>query len=151
MKHVFPSSWGENWGINGYMKIAKDRNNHCSIASHASFPNIFWTPGGRKGGLGRDSIQWSAFHFPVTSLRWVCSTVEFLKRSIALWILGPAHSISKGQLCTWWVFMTLAATWLSLLMVIQMVSLKIMNSNIVSSISLFCEMISFLWSNMEFI
>nr|XP_048303516.1 cathepsin J-like isoform X1 [Myodes glareolus] len=38
---LIKNSWGEAWGINGYMKIAKDRNNHCSIASQASYPNIF--------------------------------------------------------------------------------------------------------------
>ncbi|XP_005078486.1 cathepsin J isoform X2 [Mesocricetus auratus] len=38
---LIKNSWGEGWGINGYMKIAKDRNNHCAIASFASFPNIF--------------------------------------------------------------------------------------------------------------
>ncbi|XP_028627808.1 cathepsin J isoform X2 [Grammomys surdaster] len=38
---LIKNSWGEEWGMNGYMKIAKDRNNHCGIASLASFPNIF--------------------------------------------------------------------------------------------------------------
>ncbi|GAB1298284.1 Cathepsin J [Apodemus speciosus] len=38
---LIKNSWGEKWGMNGYMKIAKDRNNHCGIASLASFPNIF--------------------------------------------------------------------------------------------------------------
>ncbi|KAK7812034.1 hypothetical protein U0070_018594 [Myodes glareolus] len=34
------SSWGESWGMNGYMKIAKDRNNHCGIVSFAQFPDV---------------------------------------------------------------------------------------------------------------
>ncbi|XP_021071402.1 cathepsin J isoform X1 [Mus pahari] len=38
---LIKNSWGEEWGMNGYMKIAKDRNNHCGIASLASYPNIF--------------------------------------------------------------------------------------------------------------
>ncbi|XP_052012973.1 cathepsin J isoform X2 [Apodemus sylvaticus] len=38
---LIKNSWGEEWGMNGYMKIAKDHNNHCGIASLASFPNIF--------------------------------------------------------------------------------------------------------------
>nr|prf cathepsin L-related protein [Rattus norvegicus] len=38
---LIKNSWGEEWGINGFMKIAKDRNNHCGIASQASFPDIF--------------------------------------------------------------------------------------------------------------
>uniref|UniRef100_A0A8C2N3V3 Cathepsin J n=1 Tax=Cricetulus griseus TaxID=10029 RepID=A0A8C2N3V3_CRIGR len=38
---LIKNSWGEEWGMKGYMKIAKDQNNHCAIASYASFPNIF--------------------------------------------------------------------------------------------------------------
>ncbi|XP_021516688.1 cathepsin J isoform X1 [Meriones unguiculatus] len=38
---LIKNSWGENWGMRGYMKIARDRNNHCGIASQASFVDIF--------------------------------------------------------------------------------------------------------------
>ncbi|XP_052583936.1 cathepsin J-like isoform X2 [Peromyscus californicus insignis] len=38
---MIKNSWGEDWGIDGYMKIAKDRNNHCAIASYAAYPDIF--------------------------------------------------------------------------------------------------------------
>ncbi|KAB1252144.1 Cathepsin L1 [Camelus dromedarius] len=34
------NSWGEGWGMKGYIKMAKDRNNHCGIASAASFPTV---------------------------------------------------------------------------------------------------------------
>ncbi|CAH6796034.1 Testin [Phodopus roborovskii] len=34
------NSWGEEWGMKGYMKIAKDWNNHCGIATHATYPIV---------------------------------------------------------------------------------------------------------------
>ncbi|NP_081620.2 cathepsin L-like 3 precursor [Mus musculus] len=34
------NSWGRDWGMNGYIKMAKDRNNNCGIASDASYPVV---------------------------------------------------------------------------------------------------------------
>uniref|UniRef100_A0A8C3WDG2 Cathepsin L n=1 Tax=Catagonus wagneri TaxID=51154 RepID=A0A8C3WDG2_9CETA len=34
------NSWGNNWGMGGYIKMAKDKNNHCGIATMASYPTI---------------------------------------------------------------------------------------------------------------
>uniref|UniRef100_H9YXJ9 Cathepsin L1 preproprotein n=1 Tax=Macaca mulatta TaxID=9544 RepID=H9YXJ9_MACMU len=34
------NSWGEEWGMGGYIKMAKDRRNHCGIASAASYPTV---------------------------------------------------------------------------------------------------------------
>lgn len=41
-KHDFIFSWGKQWGRKGYMKIAKDWNNHCGIASYAYYPTTVW-------------------------------------------------------------------------------------------------------------
>lgn len=32
------NSWGVSWGINGYIKMARNRNNHCGIANKVSYP-----------------------------------------------------------------------------------------------------------------
>ncbi|XP_028640025.1 cathepsin Q-like [Grammomys surdaster] len=37
---LIKNSWGKKWGLGGYMKIAKDRNNHCGIATFAQYPIV---------------------------------------------------------------------------------------------------------------
>lgn len=34
------NSYGTQWGMGGYVKIAKNRNNHCGIATSAVYPLV---------------------------------------------------------------------------------------------------------------
>ncbi len=34
---IIKNSWGQKWGINGYMHLARNQNNMCGVASVAVY------------------------------------------------------------------------------------------------------------------
>lgn len=75
------SSWGRDWGMNGYIKMAKDRNNNCGIASDASYP-VVWAAGQQGVDRGWHGPRKS---FPFVAQPQLCGQWRLSHWSSVLW------------------------------------------------------------------
>jgi len=41
---ICENSWGEDWGVNGFIWMSRNRGNNCGIASIAAFPDVYIPP-----------------------------------------------------------------------------------------------------------
>ena len=37
---VVRNSWGENWGLNGHFKVARNKNSMCGIATYGYYTQL---------------------------------------------------------------------------------------------------------------
>ena len=38
--YIVKNSWGTDWGLSGYVLMARNRNSSCGIADSASYPSV---------------------------------------------------------------------------------------------------------------
>ncbi|KAI1700019.1 papain family cysteine protease domain-containing protein [Ditylenchus destructor] len=50
---LIKNSWGVGWGEQGYMRLARNKDNHCGLASHAAYPILDMSS---SGGISNEHV-----------------------------------------------------------------------------------------------